>query len=747
MKPDAVLAAAAKGLTRRNLLIAAGAGTGLAIGWAVWPRRRALNWTAAKGEQVINAFLKIGADGRVVVAVPQAEMGQGIWSGLAQIAADELGADWRAVSVEPAPLGPQYANHGMAADALAGMAPAMQAIAGAVSTRLIEYFDFQITGGSTSVRGFEAPLRSAAAAAREMLCRAAARRWDVDWQECDTVSSHVVYKANRIAFAAIAADAAAQDAPDTPTLRTKRTLAGLPVLRLDIPSKTDGSARFGIDVRLPGLLFAAIAQGPIGGIRAATDRKRLPPGVRLVEMPDFVAVVAPGWWQAKSALDALDLQWKPGKNAPGPWLQAAVKGALQAKDGSAFGPAGRIGTVAHEAGDVGTAMAGGKVITADYSLPFLAHACLEPMTATARISDGRAEIWAPTQSASLVNWAVARALDMAEGDVAVFPTLLGGGFGRKVETDACVQAALIAREVGQPVQLIWSREEDQSHDMYRPAVAARLHGKAGPRGITAWNAAVAVPDVGAGFTGRNMPALPSSPAEGGGAIEGAVPPYAIADLRVAHCLADCTAPLGFWRSVGHSFTGFVVECFVDELAHAAGADPGAFRLAMLAGKPRHAAVLRAALAAGGPLGQVQPGLGRGVALVESFGSIVAQVAEVLVEGGRPRVTRVWAAIDCGRVINPDSVRAQIEGGIVYGLTAALHGGIDFAGGAVAQTNFDSYPLLTMADCPIIETIIMPSNEAPGGVGEPGTPPIAPAVANALFAATNVRFRDLPLIKA
>ena len=715
----------------------------------MWPRSHALNWAAAPGETLINAWLKIGRNGRVVVAVPQAEMGQGIWSGLAQIAADELGADWRAVAVEPAPLGSAYANHGMLIDQLVGMAPLKRRIAGAVGTRLIDYHEFQITGGSTSIRGFEGPLRAAAAAAREMLCRAAARRWDVDWTECDTAAGFVIYKANRVAFADIAADAAAEDAPDEPALRTSHRLTGQPVLRLDIPAKVDGSARFGIDVRLPGMVYAAIAQGPIGATRLPLDRKRLPRGARLVEEDGFVAVVAPLWWQASRALEALAPRWTKGTDAPGPWLEAAVKGALQAGDGTVFGPAGRIGTVVHEFGTLDDAMAAGqKPVTADYTLPFLAHACLEPMTATARVTEEGAEIWAPTQSASLATWAVARALGLAESRVAVFPTLLGGGFGRKVETDACVQAALIARAVGQPVQLIWNRAEDMGHDMYRPAVAARLHGLAGPRGIHAWNSAIAVPDVGADFVGRNLPALPSSPAEGASAIEGAGElPYAINHYRSQHVLADCTAPLGFWRSVGHSFTGFIVESFVDELAASAGVDPGSFRLAMLKDKPRHAAVLRAALQAGGPLGRIKPGQGRGVAMVESFGSIVAMVAEAVVEGGAVRCTGVWAAVDCGRVVNPDSVRAQIEGGIVFGLSAALHGRISFKDGQAEQTNFDSYRLIGMADCPAIQTIIIPSDAPPGGVGEPGTPPIAPALANAIFAATTVRLRDLPLVKA
>lgn len=722
------------GVTRRALLVTAAAGTGLAIGWAVWPRGRATNFAVGPGETAINAFLKIGADGRVTVAVPQAEMGQGIWSGLAQIAADELGADWNAVGVEPAPLGPEYGNKGMLIDATGGMPAVVQGIAGFVGGKVIEYFDMQITGGSTSVRGFEAPLRHAGAAAREMLCRAAARRWDVDWQDCDTRGGFVVHKANRLAFADVVKDAVAEDAPRVPTLRTVPQLAGKSLLRLDIPAKTDGSARFGADVRLPGMMYAAIRHDPFGATRTGVDRKALPATARLVEGPDFIAVVADGWYAAKTALEGVTPTYKGAAKPAGPWIEAGLKAALNTP-----------GDVIEDEGDVASVK---TAITADYTLPFLAHACMETMTATARISGGKCEVWAPTQSATLSNWAVARALGIEDSAVTVYPTLLGGGFGRKIETDAVVAAALIARAVGRPVQLIYSREEDFGRDMWRPAVAARLKGAADQKGVTAWDSHVAVPDVAASVTGRVLPAMAGDPATGAQAIEGAVHlPYAIPNIRVAHSLADCPVPLGFWRSVGNSFSGFLTESFIDELAHSAKADPGAFRLAMLADKPRHAAVLRAVLKIAGPLGPQAPGVGRGVALVESFGSIVAEVAEVVVAPEGFRVTQVWAAVDCGRTINPDSVRAQIESGINYGLSGALHGRTTFAAGEANERNFDTNPALMLAEAPRIDVVIIASTESPGGIGEPGTPPIAPAVANALFAATGQRRRSLPLVNA
>ncbi len=724
-----------RGLTRRNLLIAAGTGAGIAIGWAVWPRQRAM-LAAGEGEQALNAFVKIGGDGRVIVSVPQAEMGQGIWSGLAQLVADEIGADWRAVSVEPAPLGPDYANHGMILDPAEAMPAVVRGIAKWAGGKLVENFNFQITGGSTSVRGFDQPMRLAGAAAREMLCRAAARQWDVDWRDCDTANGFVTYKAQRLSFGDVAKAATLEDVPARPQLRAAPLLRGKPLLRLDIPAKTDGSARFGIDVRLPGMVYAAIAQGPIGATRKSLDKSRLPAGATLVEGPDFIAVVADGWYAANAALAAIKVDYAPAAKPAGPWQEAGLESALDAE-----------GEEVRSTGDIAPASAAGSIL-AEYSLPFLAHACLEPMTATARVEAGKAEIWAPTQSATLANWAVARALALEDDAVTIYPTLIGGGFGRKVEKDACVQAALIAKAVGKPVQLIWSREEDFGHDMWRPAVAARLRGLASPNGIIAWDSRIAVPDVGSGFIARNLPAMAGKPKAGAGAIEGSVHfPYAMAGVRVVHCLGECAVPLGFWRSVGHSFSGFITESFIDELAAAAGANPGQFRLAMLAEKPRHNAVLRAVLRAGGPLGLVAPGVGRGVALVESFGSIVAQIAEVeMRKDAPPRVTRVWAAVDCGRVINPDSVRAQIESGINYGLSAALHGRVSFVDGEAVERNFDSHPILTMAEAPAIAVTLIPSTEEPGGVGEPGTPPIAPAVANAIFAAGGGRRRDLPLLR-
>ena len=725
--------------TRRGFLIGTGAVAGLAIGYAVWPRSRPLNWAAAPDETVVNGFVKIGTDGRVVVAIPQAEMGQGVSSALAQVVADELGADWNTVSVEAAPLHPIYANRGLALDMTAALPPSLQGFARWGLGGVFEHFDMQMTGGSTSVRGFAGPMRLAGAAAREMLCKAAARGWGADWSQCTTDNGFVVYKANRIRFADVAGKVEVSDAPSTPTLRAAGVLMGKPLPRIDIPAKTDGSARFGADVRLPGMVYAAVRAGPAGApalLRADNGAVRARSGViDVVHGPNWVAVVATTWFAANQALDVIKAEFAAQPHPAGPELATAPRAALVRGDAKAV----------RDDGDAASALTTGHVVSADYSVPYLAHAALEPMTATVRIENGRAEVWAPTQSLTLTTWAAAKALGLDDAAVTVHPTLVGGGFGRKSENDAVIQAVLIARAIKRPVQLVWSRAEDLAHDRFRPPAAARMRGAVTGGRIAAWDSRIAVPDAAASFAARNLPALAGAPKASAEGVDGATQfPYDVAHVRVEHALVTTPVPLGFWRSVGHSFSAFFVESFVDELAHAANADPGAFRLAMLADKPRHAAVLRAALTAAGPLGQVEPGTGRGVALHESFGSIVAQVAEVVcVKGAPPRVTHVWAAIDCGPVVNPDGVRAQIEGAIAYGLGAALKQQISFVGGRVEATNFDGFPSLMLAEAPAIDVIIIPSTAAMGGVGEPGTPPIAPAVANAIFAATGQRMRSLP----
>lgn len=724
--------------SRRGFLIGTGAAVGLVVGYALWPRRWPNAWTAGEGETLLGPWIRIGADGRVTVAVPQAEMGQGIFSGFAQIVADELGADWSMMGVEPAPWHPAYAHVGLAREGTAGLPPIVRDIAGRAGEEVIRRMNLHMTAGSTSVKGYHDLLREAAAEARARLVAAAAGEWRVNADDADTANGFVIHKASRMTFAEAVALVDPDAEPPAAKLRAAdaRPLEGRVLPRIDLPPKVDGTARFGADVRVPEMLYAAIRQGPVGDSRLVSASA--PAGVRMVQGANWVAVVAPTTWEARRGLGAVKASFSTSGRKAGPWIQQELAKA-------AAGTAG--GEAVAEYGDVDDAL-GTIPVVADYALPFLAHACMEPMTATARVANGQAELWAPVQSLTLAHWAAAEALGLEKEDVIVHPTLLGGGFGRKAETDCVVQAALIANAVGKPVQLIWSREEDFGSDMFRPAVHARMRGSiSAERGIAAWDARIAVPSVGNSFMGRNMPRLASDEDRpNAAAIEGAdAIPYAVGAFRAVHVPVPQPVPLGYWRSVGHSFSAFVVESFVDELAAAALTDPLEFRLRLLADKPRHVAVLKAAAEAGRWGEALPPGFGRGIAVHESFGSIVAMVVEAGVSGGVVRVAEVVSAIDCGRAIAPDSVRAQLEGAALMGLSAAIGEAVTFADGEAVQRNFDSYSVMRLADAPVrLATIIVNSGERLGGVGEPGLPPAAPALANALYKATGTRARSLPL---
>lgn len=709
--------------TRRVVLVGGGATVGLAIGWLGWPREEARNLGVGPGETLMNAWLKIGRDGVVTVIVPQAEMGQGVHSTLAQVLADELGADWRTVRVEPAPLNPVYANRAMIDDGVEGLPQVFHRVARWTGHRLVERLDLQLTGGSTSIRAYEAPMRFAGATARALLCKAAARGWDVEWTACDTANGFVVHGANRVAFAELAGRAALETPPREPALRVTRSVGRSPP-RLDVPAKVDGGARFGADVRLPDMVYAAIRHGPVGSALPPASVGAPPPGTLSVTAgPGWAAATAETWFGAKRALDGMALRW------PAP-ADAADSEAIGARLAAALADAPPL------EGE-------GRLIEARYGVPFLAHAALEPMTATARVGGGRAELWAPTQSTRLATYVVARALGLPEAAVTVHPTFVGGGFGRKAEADALVQAALIARDAGRPAQLIWSREEDMSASPRRPAARALMRARLGDDGgIASWNALIAAPSASQSFAARNLPGLPLPSGADASAVTGADGrAYAMGARSAEHLPVGVPVPTGFWRSVEHSYTAFFVESFVDELAAAMGRDPVAYRLALLAERPRHAATLRAAADAAGYAA------GMGVALHESFGSIVAQVVELAPAAkgdAGPRVARVTCAIDCGRAINPDIIRAQIEGSIVWALSAALHGRASFEEGAAVERNFDGYRLLTLAETPAIEVVILTGEgRRAGGVGEPGVPPLAPALANAL-AARGRRPRDLPI---
>jgi len=725
------------------MLVGGGAGVGLLLAFELWPRRYRPNLVAAPGEAIFNGFLKIGEDGHVAVVACQAEMGQGVWTTLPQILADELGADWRTVTVEPAPISPLYANDFLIAEAARGALPGFLQGAGVWAAR--EYATreaLMITGGSTSIRGFEARYREAGAMARALLCKAAGRRWDAAWEACDTADGFVVHGDDRIRFAEIAAEAATLAPPADVTVRPpgQGRLAGRSVPRLDLPSKVDGSARFAGDVRLPDMVYAAIRHGPYGDTRLRRiDRaaaKRVAGVVGLFTHPRWAAAVATNWWAAERAVNAI----APVFATKGPLpddasIAKALRDALESGDGTRFASAGNLAA----------AFGGGRGHRAEYAVPVAVHAPMEPLTATARITGDRLEIWMPTQAPGMARAAAARAVGFAESSVTVYPMLVGGGFGRKIETDAAEQAAILAQRMKRPVQVVWSRAEETRQDRFRPPARARLTATLRDNGtIAGWQAQIATPATMAPLMARLAGKTGDAGKAEAAAIEGAVPPYALGAFAVDHHPADIGIPTGMWRSVAHSYTAFFTESFVDELARLANVEPLSFRMQMLGGSPRLAHCLTTVTAIGDWDGGAA-GSGQGIAAHSCFGSHIAMLAEAHVgEGQEISVSRIIAVVDAGRVIHPDIVAQQIEGGIVWGLAAALGDTTGFTGGLADATNFDALALPTLANTPEIRVELVQSREAPGGVGELAVPPVAPAVANALFAATGRRLRTLPL---
>jgi isoquinoline 1-oxidoreductase beta subunit len=730
-------------VSRRAFIIGGAATVGLAIGYVVWPRSYPLNLPLREDERLINGWVKIGTDGRVVVIVPQAEMGQGVYTALPQVLADELGAAWQSVSVEPAPWHPLYANTGVLGEVVGDLPPQLQGIATWAGSEVIKRMNLHLTGGSTSVRGYAQKMREAGAVARALLCKAAAREWKVEWTECTTQGGQVIHGDKTLSFAELAAKAADETPPSDLVFRpaAERTLVGRSIPRLDVPSKVDGTAQFGSDIRLPKMAYAAIVAAPFavtGGVTIDRKQPKLGEGVfGVIDRPGWVAVVADRYWLAKQTIDALDVKITArfSDDVESDWLDRRILAELRAKPGHIYELDGSF------EGKFGDPKA---VTAATYEVPYLAHACLEPMTATARVNDdGTVEIWAPTQSITLVAWRVAAALGIEARMVKVYPTLLGGGFGRKAEADACVQAAEIAKEARRPVQLIWSREEDFAQDKYRPAAAARMRATVGADGlIDAWDCKLVGQSVTGSFGGRNMPDQARSEPDHS-SVQGAVDlPYALPNRHVAHVLMNLPVPVGYWRAVGHSYTGFFIESFIDEVAVAANQDPLAFRLKHLAQSPRHAAVLKRAADRAGP---APAGRGRGYAMHESFGSIAAIAMDVALEpGGQIAVRSVVCAIDCGPVVHPDIVVAQMESGVIDGLSAALYGRVDFKGGLPVQRNFDAYKLMSLAESPEIVVDLVASEGPMGGVGEVGLPPAAAALTNAIFNLTGTRVRKLPV---
>jgi isoquinoline 1-oxidoreductase beta subunit len=754
-------------MKRRHWILGTlGAAGALVVGWGLVPPRQRLSagtpLPARGAEKAFNGWLKIGSDDSVVVMTPKSEMGQGVLTGLAMILADELDADWAKVRVEHPPLDPIYNNIATLVDGLPFHPDddgAVKRVAAWMTAKSMREFGIMMTGGSSSIKDLWLPMREAGASARAMLVAAAARAWGVPAGEIRVEAGRLSHASGRSAgFGELAAAAAGEPLPQKVALKTPAQfkLVGQPLPRIEAKAKGEGKAGFGIDVLLPGMLYASIKMCPTLGGKVAGfdggDAMKLP-GVRKVLAVDGhhggtagVAVIADTPWHALKALNAVKVTWDeavPAAQHSSATDLDRLAQLLDQEDGFGF----------YRQGDAAAALkSAAQVIGAEYRAPFLAHAALEPINCTVQFKDGQATVWAPTQVPGLARRAAAQALGIESDKVQVNVTLLGGGFGRRLEVDIVGQAAAIAREAGgAPVQTFWSRAEDTRHDFYRPACVARFKAGFDDKGaLTAWHNVSAGPAIVPQVLGRLFGLPGAGPDKT--ASEGAYDqPYEWPAARIAHEIVDTPVPVGFWRAVGHSHQAFFKESFVDEAAHAVGADPVAWRLALLKNHPRHAKVLQrcAELAGWGkpaPAGREgRERRAKGVALHQSFGSIVAQVAEVSVAPDKSiRVHEVWCVVDCGTAVNPNLIRQQMESGIVFGLSAALSGEITIDKGRVVQSNFHDYPSLRLEACPVISTEIIASDAHPEGVGEPGTPPIAPAVANALFALTGQRLRSLPL---
>lgn len=694
-------------IDRRTLLIGGGVGVGLIVGYSLWPRGLHTELSTGPHEQAFGSYIKIAQNGHVTVAVPQVETGQGIWTALPQIVADELGAAWESVGVEPAPLSGAYANP------LAKEEKWPKGI--------------RITAGSTSIRAFEQPLREAAATARMMLVGAAADRWNVKPEECETGDGLVISRGRTFTFGELAEEAADRSAPGKPQLRNskKGRLAGQPLARLDGPAKCDGSARFASDVRLPGMLFASVRMAPPGGrLRDVTrDAIKGAPGVRqIVSRDGWVAVVGDGWWAAERALKAADPVFS-GANTP-----ADMRPLFE--DALASGRADQWFSV----GDYDGAVRGSRPLAATYYVAPSQHLGLEPVSATARVSSGGIEAWTASQ---------APGFGKPGEDVSLYPMAVGEPAGRTMEPDALPIAVELARELKVPVQVTLSQSASQNHDRVAPGALARMTALPGSGGLTAaWQMRVATMDgLASAFARLERKDAPRKLGSAG--LDGAAPPYAIANVRIESIAASPPIAAGYMRGSPQREMCFFTESFIDELARAAGMEPLAFRMSMLGSDPRLARCLQGAarLAQWDGGGR---GSSMGIAGCSAFGSHIGLVADASIgDDQRVKVHRLVAAVDCGRVVNPGIVEQQIQGGLIWALAQATVAAPEWIAGMPRARPIGGIGLPRMSELPQIVVEIIPSSDAPGGISGLGATAVAPAVANAIFAATGKRMRSLP----
>ena len=715
-------------LTRREMLrnsVASAAGLAISFSFAQ-KGKEALAAAAAPAPALppANAFLRIAPDETVTVMLAHAEMGQGIWTGLAILIAEELECDWARIKCEHAPAAKVYGHPMMG---------------------------IQMTGGSSTTNGEFDRYRTVGAMARTMLLSAAAKRWKTTPDKL-RAERGVIYgpggtgkgkEPQQLTYGALAAEAMALPPPKAVKLKEPKDwkLIGTPVKRLDTPEKITGRAEFGMDVQFPGLRTAMVARAPFfGGELVKYDAKAAlaVPGVeQVVTVPSGVAVVAKHYWAAKLGRDALEIEWKkPANGITTPAFSAVLRQL-------ASGP----GAIAEQEGKVEEKMAkAAKRYVVEYEVPYLAHAPMEPLNCTVKIDGGSCEIWSGTQFQTGDQGAAAKILGIKPENVTIHTTFLGGGFGRRANpaSDFVGEAVLVAKAAGVPVKVVWSREDDIRGGYYRPAYVHRAQIGVDDKGMpVAWDHVIAGQSIiaktpFAAFMIKN--GVDETSVEG---VKHSPYLHDIADRRVSLHSPDTSVPVLWWRSVGHTHTAFAMECMIDELAHSAGADPLAYRMKLLADKPRFAAALELAATQAGWGKPLAAGHALGLAVHESFGTIVAQVAEVSIDKGRVIVHKVTCAVDCGTPVNPLGIEAQVQGAIAYGLTAALYGKLTLEDGQVAESNFHDYKMLRMFEMPKISVHLIKSGAPMGGIGEPATPPIAPAVANALYALTKKRLRTLP----
>lgn len=751
-------------MKRRFVLTALGAGA-LLVGWGAMPPRsrsgRRETLPVVDGAVGLNGWIRIAeGDGGVQLAMPRAEMGQGVHHALALLAAEQLDIAPGRIALFDAGADRLYGNVAGALESVLWFEPGDEGrlVRGSrwLLAKAARELGLSITGGSSSIADAWDVLPLAAATARAQLLGAASLHWKLPVAELVVSDGVVSHPSGPKAHFGELAKAAASTPPGEVALKPRSAWqrVGHAAPRRDLPAKVDGSAVYGIDVRRPGQLFAVVLMSPaLAGRPGAlqTDRATAT-GLRVVRLPPLagapaaLAVVGPSTWHAMQGARALAVAWQPAPGqAPDSRLVAAE---LDAQARAAL--AGEAGFGFRDRGDA-RAVKGVRRLEALYRAPYLAHAALEPLNCTAQVADGRVRLWAGTQVPSFARAAAAQVAGVPEDAVELHVPYLGGSFGRRLEVEVIAQAVRVAQETGgRPVQLLWPREQDFMHDVYRPAGAAVLRAELDAEGRAL---ALAIGSAGDAVMPRWYervfpPAAAPVDLPDKNAVDGLTAfPYALPHLRITHVSTRSGVPVGNWRSVGHSHFAFFAEAFVDELAEAANTDPVDYRLGLLKALPAHAAVLRRAAQEAGWGRPLPAGRARGVALHASFGSIVAMVAEVSLAGGRPRVHRLTAAIDCGTVVDPGVVRQQVEGAAMFGLAAALHGRIDIHDGVVQQRNFPDQPLVTLADTPAIDVHVMDSERAPAGAGEPGVPPLAPAVANALHALTGRRLRELPLVPA